>query len=722
MSRHHAFALIWLAALVAVGSAEESKATLSVKAASVGFGGKFKAGFWQPVRLTVQAGPAGAKGRLELISPDGDQAPVIYANEQVPELNLAADHEASLLLYARIGPVGAPLTAQLRSGDKVLWSHDLTPLVPRALLPTQELIVGLGPPPGIDEALATIRRQPEVSLVTAKVGAAAELPDQWWAYEGVDTVVLTTSDAKFFSDFSTAQQQALIEWVQLGGRLVLLVGDRGAQVAAADSPWSALLPGKFAEVVPLSERSGLETFTKTDLPFEDELFQRERPRLTRLTNVRGEVLVGEESSGAHPLVIHAPASFGEIWFIGLDLDHRALAKWPGRVRLLSEVLQRDRLRREASSQESHPKFTQLGFTDLIGQLRTALDQFPGVTMVNITTVSVLTGIYLLLIGPGDYFLLSWLGWPRQITWFTFPLVAAGFIAAAVLLAGQAHGHRLRLNQAEIVDIDLAGSRARGTVWSQLYSPATLHFNPQTKLSPPPEMIEKSQGWLTWQGLPGDALGGLSSQQIALATTEPYRASMPGASFRLTGVPVTIGSSKSLLTRWWAKSTLPAETQLTLNQYGLLAGDFQNPLPIELSECVLAHSDKLYRLGTLRPGQTAHIDPQLSLNLEWRLTLRTIVDTKDVATPWDQASVEVPRIVQMLMFHEAARGRGYTGLTHRYQPFVDLSEHIRLGQAVLVGRGAAPVAQLQQAGTPLANPENTTTWTWYRVLLPINPRS
>ena len=62
---------------------------------------------------------------------------------------------------------------------------------------------------------------------------------------------------------------------------------------------------------------------------------------------------------------------------------------------------------------------------------------------------------------------------------------------------------------------------------------------------------------------------------------------------------------------------------------------------------------------------------------------------------------------MLMFHEAARGQSYTGLTHRYQPQIDLSEHVRLGQAVLVGRAERPG---RPAGThattqPLAEPDD-----------------
>jgi len=109
-----------------------------------------------------------------------------------------------------------------------------------------------------------------------------------------------------------------------------------------------------------------------------------------------------------------------------------------------------------------------------------------------------------------------------------------------------------------------------------------------------------------------------------------------------------------------------------------------------------------------------------LNLEARLTERRVEQSKDVSTPWEQDSLDIPRIVQMLMFHESARGRSYTGLTHRYQSRIDLSEHVRLGQAILVGRSSAPVARLTDGSSaaPLSGPDGTAAWTWYRIVLPV----
>ncbi|HZN36740.1 MAG TPA: hypothetical protein VFB80_23080 [Pirellulaceae bacterium] len=695
---------------------------LTVKASSVGFGGKFKSGFWQPVRATLVAGETSVRGRLEVVAADGDQTPVIYANEQAPELNLSPQQETTVLLYAKSGPIAALLVLQLRTDAGVVWSQDLaTPTIGA----TQEFVVGIGPSAGLDDAAATLRRRSEATLVTAQVQSAAELPDVWWAYSGVDAVLLTTSDAKFLESMSAAQRQALIDWVLLGGRLVLAAGARGAEITAAGSAWQTLVPGDFEEVVPLRERAGLETFTRTELPFQAEFFQRNRPLVTRLKNVRGEVLLGEASALAtRPLAVHAPAGLGEVTFVALDLDHPSLAAWEGRSRLIAALIQRDRSSLDADERQRGSGVGHLGYSDLVGQLRLALEQFSGVTLVNFTTVAVLTIVFLLIVGPGDYLLLSRTGWPRQLTWITFPLLMLAATLAFGYISRQAHGTRTRLNLVEIVDFDVDRGLVRGTVWAHLYSPRTARYDVYLHL---PAAAGSPHGWLSWQGLPGEALGGLGSRQVVLASVEPYRVNMPGPAPATLDLPTTIASSKSLSAQWWAKTPLTVESKLALDEFGLVGGEFTQPLPVELSDCLLAHGEKLFRLGTLQPGARVVVDPQRALNLEWRLTERRVEQSKDVTTPWNQAATDVPQIVQMLMFHEAAGGRSYTGLSHRYQPQIDLSEHIRLGQAVLVGRAKQPVAGLglgARAGeaAPLAAAADTTTWTWYRLILPVSPHT
>jgi hypothetical protein len=266
--------------------------------------------------------------------------------------------------------------------------------------------------------------------------------------------------------------------------------------------------------------------------------------------------------------------------------------------------------------------------------------------------------------------------------------------------------------------------ARGTMWAHAYSPSTASVNAALAIHAPSSLgAESPQGWLTWHGLPGDSLGGLESRQPPLVERAAYATNVPGSEPLIQDLVIPIASAKSLSGRWWADTAVEYESKLTLDRYGLLAGEFVLPLDVPLEECLLAHGEKLYRIGALAPGQRVALAEFPPLDLEARLTQRRIEQSKDVATPWDKATADVPRIVQMIMFHEAARGRSYTGLSHRYQPELDLSEHVRLGRAVLVGRAKQAAVRLVDPATAeaLVDESESTSYTWYRLLFPVAPR-
>ncbi len=699
-------------------AAQDERDVLTVQAVRLGIGGACKAGFWTPIWLDLKAGPNGASGTLEFIIPDGDNVPVIYGDEKSGAVSLGPNHDATLLRYAKIGRENAPIRVRLRDGDRVVWSQELTGL-PARLAATQELVVGIGDDLNLKEAIAGTRRSPELSLAVVQTRSAADLPDQWLGYEGVDWVVLAVGDGSHLASLSTAQREALLDWLRLGGRMVISAGSGGEQLAAADSPWKALLPGRLAEVSVLRERTGLEAFTGVDLPWEDDEFQRTRPLVSRLREFEGALVMEETGSGTDkPLVVRAAHGLGAIVFIGLDLGHPGFAKWPGRPKLLASVMG---VTARSGNEETEQRrgLTHLGYDDLVGQLRAALDQFPGVALVSFTTVSVLTAAYLLLIGPGDYLVLARLNLPRQTTWVSFALLTAAFVAAAWILGHSTHGDRVRLNQLEFVDVEAKFGVVRGTGWAHLYSPRTAPFTIDFQPLGQDYPLQAAGGVLAWQGLPGTSIGGLASAQRSLVVTTPYRVHEPGPTPGIIGLPVQCASSKSMSLRWWGTATKPPLASLVENIHGALGGELSNPLPVELADCLVAFDDKLYRLGKLAPGQVVDMGSRSWLNLEARITRKTIEGSREISTLWQRDSTDLPRLVQILTFHEAARGRNYTGLTHRYQPYLDLSGHLKLNRAVLVGRSAAPTSRLTQAGSDLAAGDETSSQTWFRVIFPVS---
>jgi hypothetical protein len=78
---------------------------------------------------------------------------------------------------------------------------------------------------------------------------------------------------------------------------------------------------------------------------------------------------------------------------------------------------------------------------------------------------------------------------------------------------------------------------------------------------------------------------------------------------------------------------------------------------------------------------------------------------------------------MLMFHRAAGGRSFTSLDHRFLGSLDLSDHLKMDQAIVVGRLEKPIWQLSlhesQKELPLQEGQQQT---WARILVPVQTQN
>jgi hypothetical protein len=342
-------------------------------------------------------------------------------------------------------------------------------------------------------------------------------------------------------------------------------------------------------------------------------------------------------------------------------------------------------------------------------------------LIPFSWVAGLIVLYIALIGPADYFLLRRLK-RMELTWLTFGLIAFALGVSAWLLADWARGTSVRVNQVDIVDIDGSTSRVRGTTWLRMYSPRNQNFD--LELRPAAPVVTGERGSLfAWQGVPGRSLSGMDAASSASLDAQRYyirdtAAGDESPQLQIDGLPLAVGATKGFAARWWGNAPLPISAELTTTPLKLVRGQVVNPLPMRLTGCVLYHDRWAYRLGTLEPGQKISLDDIASpLDVKWLLTLRTVVDSRDVTTPWNRSMRDdVPRILEMLMFHETAGGRGYTGLLHRYDHFIDLSGQLTAGRAVLVGKAEDSPTQLVADGKPLDGAQDQH-WTYYRIVLP-----
>lgn len=690
-----------------------------------GFAGQYRVGCWTPVEVELSGGSQDLKGRVELTVPDGDGLASVVTSD---EIALPAGKTSRTVMYVKFGRLESPLKVDFRVDGETAFSRTMiagaedSPI--SAALPSVErLIVQLGTPFGIEEVLAQQRRDSPEHASLAVISDASELPTRWYGYESVDLVVFSAADQEAYEAFARDPERlrALEQWVEMGGQLMLAPGPASPQMFDAKSPLSRLSPGKFAEFASLRKTNSLESYTgistRIDLKRSGGL------AVAKLADGRG---VAEVREGDLPLVVRAPRVFGRVTFLALDFGRAPLADWTGRTPFVKRLLDGRPAGANRDEQDlGRGPATHLGLTDLAGQLRGSLDQFPEVELAPFWLVAGLVFVYLLLIGPIDFFLHRRLTRRMGLTWLTFPFWVLLFSAGAYWGAGRLKGDKLRVNQVDLVDFDAASQHVRGTTWLNVFSPETkmydLSLSSQLAAVDPAEPTETL--W-SWMGMPGPALGGMEQTAALSATTlQPYDFS---AGLDATiGAPIPVWSTKAFTARWHRQASPRLEWRLTAGVDGMAEGRITSRLEAPLTGCVLISGRWAYQIGDLAPGQTVSIRPGEQRDLQAVLKdFKMVKEGKNlvpISTPYSQAGFDIRSILQQMMFYDAGGGRRYTGLANRYQEFIDLSDHLDLGQAILWGATTERPSELENDNQPLAD-ASERRWTFYRFVLPLESKS
>ncbi len=205
------------------GGRAEAVSTPRVEQVRVGFDGSSKVGFWTPVWVQVTAAETGFEGGLLIETPDADGTEVQFELPAEP-LRLAAGQTTTVLRYAKFGRLDGGLNVLLRdSGGQVQRERIAGRLLPKVLSSDTELLLTLGNDIGLP-AVAQ-RESGNRRIAALRVTEPAALPDEWYGYDGIEVVAIPTSGEPLAARMNDRQFAALRRWVQLGGHLVLCVGD-----------------------------------------------------------------------------------------------------------------------------------------------------------------------------------------------------------------------------------------------------------------------------------------------------------------------------------------------------------------------------------------------------------------------------------------------------------------------------------------------------------------
>ena len=166
-----------------------------------------------------------------------------------------------------------------------------------------------------------VLREIDERAVDAYVAPGA-LPGRWQEYASVDLVVLRDVDPARLSD---AQRDALVTWVRLGGRLVVIARPGRGPLPAFLLP---VLPAHLGAAGVLGHADDLAAKYGAALPAGPIAAVALVPR-PRVEVVR---------AGGRPVIASAAAGDGYVSVWGIDPTAAPLADWAGRLRLWSEAL------------------------------------------------------------------------------------------------------------------------------------------------------------------------------------------------------------------------------------------------------------------------------------------------------------------------------------------------------------------------------------------------
>ncbi len=689
---------------------ETSDPTNALKAVAVkvGVDGVYKNGF----QTKVVAFWEGNAERVELETLDSDGTPFV-----VVKTPTAAENEAGRVEFSTVLPkANAALTLRCAAanGATVEQTFEPGPRSPESATVFNEpasaskplyLVVGQDEI-GLQDAFTTLRWSETRRPTVVTLDSLDEAPTDRRSYEAFERLILTTEKSEIFADLAPTDARivAIERWLEEGGDVVLLAGANSPALIKEGGALFAFSPGaKVADAAHefrvvnslLANLEGVKNLAMTGTKAAPYL------RVPVVSELKPNAVVGMLEAET-PLFVERPVGLGTVSFFAADLSTPPFSNWAGRGILWAKIL--GITSAGTSGAADAPVYVKRGYRDISGQLRSANDVFDGVAAPSFALALVLAFVYLLAVGPLDWFLAKKVFKRPSTTWATFPTFVLLFGVLAVWTTSATRTSEPRLNQVDLIDVDVESGVVRNVSWLGLYSPRdgrrdlTFSTGSASAFGKDAKFIDAPKATLSPLTLSGNGVGGAEQQTFAPRVWDvPYSTDATAESTTsLKNVPFLARSSKSFVGRWTGRLNEPPRGDLYDDGLGL-RGTIVNPLDVPIYSAFVLYSGGAYSLGTLAPGETKL--ERSAIRLETRRVLnehRSSVPTERAerwnSTDYNAASQRVPYILRAASFYNLGGGLETYGLEKRLQGDVDLSDLIRCGRAVVYGTIVDPEAE------------------------------
>jgi hypothetical protein len=601
----------------------------------------FKAGFWTPVYVYCTAGPEGiTSGQVVVQATDTDDVQNNYT-VPLPAGGVPPNEPFMVMAYTKPGSAGGDLLITVQADDhnyEIKKSYN-------AVTPGDAFYLGVGSRlpelrrtlgnPALEANVTNTYNHTQVAFVDRDM---SQLPNRWFGYEGVDLLILTTGKREYVTELLNerdGRKEALSNWVRRGGRLVLSAGRNQDMLSELLRRLQMDLPLDVKEPLHLASLDSVQAWLPAGTPPLANVTSKgsapgkpvpiEVAKLEKKSGREWELIVpSRESDLSPPLIVRVPHGLGQVVLVAFDLDMPPFSGWRGQGDFWKRLQEKTRTKPAESIQGPATRFGGYdpeSVNDVAAHLQRELEHFPDVSVISFGWVALFILIYIVVVGPVDYFFLKKVVKRLELTWITFPTIVLVVSAAAYYAAYSLKGNDLKINKVDVVDIDTRANRTYGTSWFTLFSPRiqlyTIGLEPTYGIPRSTgDAEDKHDGTvMSWMGRPDIGYGGYNRAhaQSLFRRTYDYEPDAVG----LKGVPIQVWSTKSFSASW-EQSTDPAKPLLSADLRrpdgsAGVQGSITNNLPVALHDVALIAGDghgesgvKVYAIGTMEPGVSKNL--------------------------------------------------------------------------------------------------------------------
>lgn len=529
--------------------------------ASAAFDGHFKYGEWLPVWIQLENRGQDLTGELRVRVPDS-----LGGTTYATPVDLPTGSRKRFPLYVLPNNYTHELEAQFVNENGQLAVQKFT----------------VRPQPNINYMIGILAQEHgALSLVKSANLAGAnrrivvvnlslsDLPERLEGLRSFDAMVVNGVDT---SSLTPAQKDVLKGWVQQGGRLVIGGGTR-AQSTASGFP-EEIIPLVPKHTIELDQLTGLEEFAggkEIRVPGPFVAATGEEPRGRTLAEIEGIPLVQELVLGK-----------GYVDFVALDLASSPFDAWSGTVDLWEKLL---------SPGARYPQWMPPDLS--VRQQRASimtypLTNLPSLDLPSVRSLSILLGVYILLVGPANYLVLRW----RQrlhLAWLTIPAITLAFSAGAFGLGYALRGTDLILNKIAIVEAG-AQDTASVSAYIGLFSPSQQSYNLEVEGNP--LLSPLRQDYDPWLDGPDLQVGG-------------ERSFIQSSPARIRGLAVNQWSMQTFVMEGSWPGFGKIISDLTFEGNALM-GTLRNDTAFTITDVVLILGNRFSLVGDFAPGEEKRV--------------------------------------------------------------------------------------------------------------------